>query len=105
MRTRENPGIRFVKDFPTKRMGSIGTRMADNEWCRGEFRITTDQGRLHLGTIYAFLANQSEWAKGIGNKFLGRHEVIFEVMQDQAVIRQEIDVCMGVLRKLSFSRF
>lgn len=51
---------------------SIGTRMTDNEWRRGEFRITTDQGQLHLETIYAFLANQSEWAKGIPRSTLER---------------------------------
>ena len=39
------------------------------------------------------------------NDFPGGVEVICEMLQDQAVVRQEIDVNVGVIGILSFSRF
>jgi GNAT superfamily N-acetyltransferase len=39
--------------------------MTEREWQKGEYRVSTDQERLDLETIYAFLANKSEWARGI----------------------------------------
>ena len=39
--------------------------MAESDWRRGEFRITTDHSKFDLDAIYRFLARQSEWAKDI----------------------------------------
>jgi len=39
--------------------------MATHEWRKGQFQITTDQGRLDFETVYEFLTGQSEWARGI----------------------------------------
>ena len=71
--------------FLTKCTGITGTRMTDNEWRRSKFRITTDQGQLHLETIHAFLANQSEWAKGIPRSTLEksmRNSLCFGLFQE-----------------------
>ncbi len=39
--------------------------MLVNNWQRGEFEVTTDKDRLDLNTTHEFLAQSSEWARGI----------------------------------------
>jgi hypothetical protein len=39
--------------------------MVRHQWRKGEFRVTTDKSKLDLNAIYAFLATESEWARGI----------------------------------------
>jgi GNAT superfamily N-acetyltransferase len=41
------------------------------EWCRGEYTISTDPDRLHLDVVHGFLT-QSYWAEGISREVVQR---------------------------------
>jgi GNAT superfamily N-acetyltransferase len=81
--------------------------MHASEWRRANFEITTDQARLDLDKIHAFLALQSNWAKDITRPtveksvrnslcfglFHGRAQVGFaRVISDRATIAYLGDV-------------
>jgi GNAT superfamily N-acetyltransferase len=63
-----------VAEDDSKRMEKIsgGTAPQVSEWRRGEFEITTDRDRMDLDTIYAFLALESEWSRGIARAAVER---------------------------------
>jgi GNAT superfamily N-acetyltransferase len=42
------------------------------EWHRDGYCLSTDRGRLDIGRIHAFLANESYWAKGLKRETLER---------------------------------
>jgi GNAT superfamily N-acetyltransferase len=45
-------------------MSKAETGMAQNEWRRGEYSISTDRTRLDINAIHDFLGNASYWAQG-----------------------------------------
>lgn len=57
-------------------------------WHRGEFTISTDRGRLDLGTIHAFLTT-SYWAEGIDPETVRRsieHSLPFGVYHGERLV-------------------
>lgn len=61
-----------------------GGTMVRYQWRKGEFRVTTDKSQLDLNAIYAFLATESEWARGIPRLTFDksvRHSMCFGLLE------------------------
>ena len=58
-------------------------------WTRGEFSITTDNNKISLDVVHAFLANESFWAKNIPRHTVARsitHSLCFGLFKNDEQI-------------------